>query len=170
MIPPFNLQDWIEANRALLKPPVNNKNLYVESDDYIVMVVSGPNSRKDYHVNQTEELFYQLEGHITIYVQENGQRKQVDLSAGDLFLLPANMPHSPLRHKDSLGLVIERKRVGTSMKDGLVWHCEACNEKLHEVFFELKDIEKDFLSHFDHFYKSKSLRTCRKCGNYLEKD
>ena len=37
---PFNLQKWIDDNRHLLKPPVGNKNLYVESEDYIVMIVA----------------------------------------------------------------------------------------------------------------------------------
>ena len=73
---PFNLNKWVEDNRALLKPPVGNKNLYVSSGDYIVMIVAGPNARKDYHYNETEELFYQLEGNITVYVQDNGKKKQ----------------------------------------------------------------------------------------------
>ena len=37
---PFNLKKWIDDNRHLLKPPVGNKNLYVESEDYIVMIVA----------------------------------------------------------------------------------------------------------------------------------
>jgi 3-hydroxyanthranilate 3,4-dioxygenase len=69
---PFNLTKWIDENRQLLKPPVGNKNLYTDSGDYIVMVVAGP-CRKDFHYNETEELFYQLEGSITI-TQENGER------------------------------------------------------------------------------------------------
>ena len=73
---PFNLTAWIEENRDLLKPPVGNKNLYVESGDYIVMIVAGPNARKDYHYNETEELFYQLEGQITVRIQEDGQGRR----------------------------------------------------------------------------------------------
>ena len=70
---PFNFQQWLDENRDLLKPPVANKNLTPESDDYIVMVVAGPNARKDYHYNETEEFFYQLEGNITVKVQVDGQ-------------------------------------------------------------------------------------------------
>ena len=33
---PFNLKQWIEDNKHLLQPPVANKNLYVDSGDYIV--------------------------------------------------------------------------------------------------------------------------------------
>ena len=70
---PFNLQQWIEENRDLLKPPIGNKNLYLESGDYIVMIVGGPNARKDFHFNETEELFYQIEGDVQVNVQMQGQ-------------------------------------------------------------------------------------------------
>lgn len=167
---PFNLQKWIETNKELLQPPVSNKNLYIESEDYIVMVVSGPNARKDYHYNETEELFYQLKGKITIYIQENGKRKAIKLNEGDMFLLPPKVPHSPSRTKNSIGLVIERKRAGKGFTDGLLWFCDNCNEKLHETYFELHNIEKDFLPHFQHFYNSKKHRTCQNCGNIMETD
>lgn len=167
---PFNLTKWIDENRHLLKPPVGNKNLYVDSEDYIVMVVAGPNARKDYHYNETEELFYQLEGEITVYVQDNGERKAMKLTAGDMYLHPAKTPHSPNRTQGSIGLVIERKRVGSDAKDGLLWFCDHCNHKLYEVYFPLTDIENDFLPHFQHFYNSEHLRTCSNCGTVMETD
>ena len=77
---PFNLTKWIDENRHLLKPPVGNKNLYVDSGDFIVMIVAGPNARKDYHYNETEELFYQLEGNITVFIQENDIKKEMQLT------------------------------------------------------------------------------------------
>ena len=167
---PFNLNKWIDENRHLLKPPVGNKNLYVSSGDYIVMIVAGPNARKDYHYNETEELFYQLEGNITVYVQDNGKKKSMQLSAGDMFLLPAKTPHNPVREANSIGLVVERKRVGHDIPDGLMWFCDNCNHKLYEVYFPLNDIEEDFLPHFEHFYNSEELRTCDNCGTVMEAD
>lgn len=170
ILPPFNLNQWIEENRDLLKPPVGNKNLYKEAGDYIVMIVAGPNARKDYHYNETEELFYQLEGSIKVIVQEDGQRKEMELHAGDMYLHPAKVPHSPSRSAGSIGLVIERKRAGKGFNDGLLWFCDNCNHKIHEVYFELHDVEKDFLPHFKTYYNSKDLRTCKNCGTVMETD
>ncbi|MEY3965830.1 MAG: hypothetical protein RL263_999 [Bacteroidota bacterium] len=166
---PFNLQKWIDENRHLLKPPVANKNLYPEGTDYIVMIVGGPNSRKDFHYNETEELFYQLEGEITVNIQEDGEKKAIKLGPGDMFLLPPKVPHSPGRTEGSIGLVIERVRVGKGFTDGLLWFCEKCNHKLHEAYFELKNIETDFISHFNEYYDSEDLRTCKNCGHVMEK-
>lgn len=167
---PFNLDQWIKDNRDLLKPPVGNKNLYKESGDYIVMIVGGPNARKDYHYNETEELFYQLEGQIQVHIQENGEKKTMELGPGDMYLHPAKVPHSPVRFENSIGLVIERKRNHLDIKDGLLWFCDNCNHKLHEVYFPLNDIEKDFLKHFKNFYSDKSLRTCDNCGTVMPVD
>jgi len=167
---PFNLQQWIAENKHLLKPPVANKNLYPEGSDYIVMIVGGPNARKDYHYNETEELFYQLEGEIIVKIQQDGKAADIKLKAGDMFLLPPKVPHSPGRTEGSVGLVIERVRAGKGFTDGLLWFCEKCNAKLHEAYFELNDIEKDFLPHFKNYYASEELRTCKSCGHVMEAD
>ncbi len=166
--PPFNLNRWLEENRELLKPPVGNKNLYKDSGDYIVMIVAGPNARKDYHYNETEELFYQLEGTIQVHIQEDGKKKTHILGPGDMYLHPAGVPHSPVRSAGSIGLVIERKRDNLPVKDGLLWFCDQCNHKLYEAYFTLHDIENDFLAHFERFYGSEDLRTCERCGTVME--
>ncbi|UII33412.1 3-hydroxyanthranilate 3,4-dioxygenase [Fulvivirga ulvae] len=166
---PFNLQKWIDDNRDILKPPIGNKNLYVEAGDFIVMIVGGPNARKDYHYNETEELFYQLEGDITVKIQEDGKAVEVPIKAGDIYLHPAKVPHSPIRPANSVGLVIERVRE-EQHTDGLMWFCDNCNHKLHETYFPLKNIEKDFLSRFKEFYSSKEMRTCDNCGHVMEVD
>ncbi|MDZ4716593.1 MAG: 3-hydroxyanthranilate 3,4-dioxygenase [Cytophagales bacterium] len=166
---PFNLKQWINDNRHVLKPPVGNKNLYVDAGDYIVMIVAGPNARKDYHYNETEELYYQLEGDITVKIQEDGKAVAIPINEGDLFLLPAKVPHSPIRTPNSIGLVIECKRKQNE-DDGLMWFCEACNNPLHQYTFHLHDIEKDFIPRFREFYASTEQRTCKKCGTVMEAD
>lgn len=167
---PFNLQNWIDENRELLKPPVGNKNIYVESGDFIIMIVGGPNARKDYHYNEGEEFFFQLEGSIEIAIQTNKGKEVMQLNAGDVFLLPGKTPHSPIRSEGSVGLVVEVKRTNKDALDGLLWFCDNCNEKLYEVYFPLNNIETDFLPHFKHFYSSQTLRTCKKCGTIMEVD
>jgi 3-hydroxyanthranilate 3,4-dioxygenase len=167
---PFNLKKWIDENRHLLKPPVANKNLYPEGTDYIVMIVGGPNARKDYHYNETEELFYQLEGQINVRIQVEGKVQEIPLGPGDMFLCPAKIPHSPVRSEGSIGLVIERVREGKGYTDGLHWYCEKCNYPLHQTYFELHNIEKDFLPRFKEYYASEDLRTCKSCGHVMETD
>ena len=160
---PFNLNEWIENNRHLLKPPVGNKNLYIDSGDYIVMIVAGPNARKDYHYNETEELFYQIEGDIIVKTQQEGKLVEYKINENEMFLLPAKVPHSPIRSEGSIGLVIERKR-SKEHKDGLMWFSDTANELLYEEYFQLTNIEKDFLAVFKRFYSNEKLRTCPKTG------
>lgn len=167
---PFNLQEWIDHNRHELKPPVGNRNLYKDAGDYIVMIVAGPNARKDYHYNETEELFYQVEGDINVRIQEDGKAVDIPIKEGEMFLLPAKVPHSPMRSEGSIGLVVEVKRKDTDAQDGLLWFCDNCNNKLWETYFPLNDIEQDFLPRFKKFYGSQLLRTCNNCGTVMEVD
>lgn len=167
---PFNLKGWIAEHRDLLKPPIGNKNLYADAGDYIVMVVGGPNARKDYHWNETEELFYQVEGDIEVGIQENGKAVTIPIKEGEMFLLPGRTPHQPRREAGTVGLVIEVKRDDRELEDGLQWYCEKCNNLLHEYRFVLHNIEQDFLPRFKAFYTSVDLRTCTKCGHVMDAD
>jgi 3-hydroxyanthranilate 3,4-dioxygenase len=165
---PFNLMGWIEENRHLLKPPVGNQQIYKGNDDYLVMVVGGPNSRKDYHYNEGEELFLQLEGDIVVRTIQHGKRVDVPIRAGEMFLLPPKVPHSPQRPANSVGLVIERYRHAEE-KDGFLWFCEQCGEKLYEEYFTLTDIVKQLPVVMQTFYGSEELRTCKHCGHQMQK-
>ncbi len=91
---PFNFKKWIDENRHLLKPPVGNQVVYQDTE-FIIMVVGGPNSRKDYHFNEGEEFFYQLEGNIVVKIVEDGKPVDIHINEGDIFLLPPRTPHSP---------------------------------------------------------------------------
>lgn len=165
---PFNFQKWIDENRHLLKPPVGNKLVY-EDAEFIVMVVGGPNARKDYHWEEGEEFFYQLEGDVKVIVQEDGKAVEVTIKEGEIFLLPAKVPHSPIRPANTIGLVIERKRLPHE-NDGLMWFCDNCNHKLYEEYFYLNSIESDFMPIFRKFYGSEELRTCNECSTVMEVD
>jgi 3-hydroxyanthranilate 3,4-dioxygenase len=166
IIRPFGFMKWIDENRHLLKPPVNNKVVYKDTE-FIIMVVGGPNSRKDYHFNESEEFFYQLKGDILVKIQEEGKAVDVPIKEGEIFLLPPRVPHNPVRFKDTVGLVIERRR-RDGEKDGLLWFCENCNHKIYEEYFGLTDIATQFQAVFKKFYESKELRTCKSCGHVME--
>lgn len=168
LIMPFNFKQWIDENRHILKPPIGNKVVY-EDTEFIVMVVGGPNARKDYHFNESEEFFYQIEGDILVTVQVDGKAVKVPIKEGEIFLLPPSIPHSPVRPENTVGLVIERKRREGEL-DGLMWFCEKCNEKLYDKRFVMRSIEKDFLPTFKEFYTSTDHRTCKKCGHVMEVD
>ncbi len=164
---PFNLKKWIDENRSLLKPPVGNQQVYKGNDDFIVMVVGGPNARKDFHYNEGEELFYQLEGAINLQIINDGQLENIPLTEGDMFLLPPRTPHSPQRPANTIGLVIEKYR-NPSEKDGFMWFCEKCQHKLYEEFVEVSDIVRQLPEVMNRFYHSKELCTCDNCGNEME--
>ncbi len=166
ILPPINFLKWIEENKEFLKPPVNNRLVY-NNTEFIIMVVGGPNSRKDYHYNEGEEFFYQIKGDIIVKIQENGGVREVPIKEGEIFLLPPKIPHNPVRFKDTIGLVIERKRRADE-KDGLLWFCEQCNNKLYEEYFQLSDITKQFQQIFQKFYNSLELRTCKQCGGVMQ--
>jgi 3-hydroxyanthranilate 3,4-dioxygenase len=162
MLQPFDFRKWIESHRHLLKPPVGNKQLYPVGD-FIIMVVGGPNARSDFHVDPGEEFFYQLQGDMLLRTVQEGRIVDIPIREGEVFLLPSNLPHSPQRFPDTVGLVIERRRAAGE-RDGLQWYCEKCNHKLYEEFFELTNIETQFGPVFQRFYDSPAHRTCKHCG------
>jgi 3-hydroxyanthranilate 3,4-dioxygenase len=162
----FGLGAWIASHRDELRPPVGNKRLFREGD-FIIMAVGGPNSRKDYHVDPGEEFFFQVEGDMLLHTIQDGARVEVPIREGEVFLLPANMPHNPQRFAGTVGLVIERVR-RPGEQDGLEWYCERCHALLYAERFELTDIETQFPSVFRRFYDDVAHRTCRRCGALME--
>ncbi|MBK6506006.1 MAG: 3-hydroxyanthranilate 3,4-dioxygenase [Ignavibacteria bacterium] len=164
MLPPINFKKWIEENRHLMKPPVGNKCVY--DGDFIVMVVGGPNSRKDYHFQDGPEFFYQVEGDIQVGIVEDGEQKVYDIKEGEIFYVPPKTPHSPRRPANTIGLVIERKRNDNEL-DGFQWYCENCGTKLHEKFFTLTNIVTQLPPLLEEYYNSTDLRTCKSCGHVM---
>lgn len=162
----FNLKSWIDEHRPVLKPPVCNKLVFEEAE-FIIMVVGGPNARKDYHYDEGEEFFYQIEGNMLLKIMQDGKARDIPINEGEIFLLPPRIPHSPRRFANTVGLVIERRRLANE-KDGLLWHCEECSNLLYEEYFKLHNIEQNLPPVFERFYSSLANRTCRRCGSVME--
>jgi 3-hydroxyanthranilate 3,4-dioxygenase len=158
-----NFPQWIEENKHLLKPPVGNKQMFPTGDDFITMVVGGPNQRTDFHVDPYEEFFYQISGELRVNVVTDDGPATVEVNAGEMWVLPRNMPHSPQRGPDSIGLVIERVREPGTLEK-FRWYCESCNGIVHEVELQVTDIVADLPPVFNAFYSSEEARTCPKCG------
>ena len=167
MLPPIDFKDWINRNRNLLKPPVCNKVVY-EDTEFIIMVVGGPNTRKDFHVDEGEEFFYQIEGDMVLNIFKNNKIENIRIKEGNIFLLPPKVPHSPQRFENTVGLVIERKRRDNEL-DGFQWYCDSCNHLLYEKFFKLENIETQLPVIFEKFWSNDEARTCNNCKEYLEK-
>jgi len=168
ILPPFNLQKWIDENRHLLKPPVGNQQIFKANKDFIVMVVGGPNARKDFHFNEGEELFYQLEGTIELKLVNEDKFESVEIGPGDMFLLPPRTLHSPQRGVDTIGLVIERYRTPLE-QDGFFWFCENCGHPLHELKVDVSDIVNQLPLLMNAFFDNLSLCTCKVCGTKMER-
>jgi 3-hydroxyanthranilate 3,4-dioxygenase len=160
---PFGLWQWIEDNRASFEPPVGNKVIW-EDSQFTAMVVKGPNARRDFHVDPSDEIFYMLKGAMTIETIEHGTRRSRTIREGELCLVPALTPHAPHRPPDTWGLVIEIKRAAAET-ESLMWLCERCDATLHEVTMHVADIEKELKSAIEAFDASVDLRTCAACGH-----
>ena len=160
----FNLQKWIDENRDKLKPPVANAQVW-EDGEFMVTVVGGPNQRRDYHDDPTEEFFYQLKGDISLRIMEAPGKapKEIPIREGEVFLLPKHMRHSPQRQADTVGLVIEMPRPEGEV-DAFEWYCPNCHNLVHRAEVRLKSIVKDLPPLFDKFYSSEELRRCKNCG------
>jgi 3-hydroxyanthranilate 3,4-dioxygenase len=163
---PINFKRWVEENRELLKPPVGNKRIYTDTG-FVVQVVGGPNSRKDFHDDPGEEFFYQIEGDMLLKTMQGGKPKDIPIREGEILLIPPHLLHSPQRFADTVGLVIERPRV-KGEQDGLLWFCENCHAELYREYFELTNIETQFPPVFDRYFGDMRLRTCKHCGTVME--
>lgn len=162
----YNLTKWVEDHKHLLKPPVGNKEIFPD-EDFMVMVIGGPNERVDYHYNEGPEFFFQIQGDITVKVLNEGKFEDIEIKEGEVFVLPPKVPHSPQRPAGTIGLVIEERRKDYQT-DGFQWYCPNCGNKLYEEYFKLKNVETQLPAVFKKFNSNTDLHTCQKCGTVLE--
>jgi 3-hydroxyanthranilate 3,4-dioxygenase len=159
---PLNLAKWIDEHRDLLKPPVGSAQIWEEAD-FIVTLVGGPNQRTDYHDDPLEEFFYQLTGDMVLRIMDERGPRDMSIRAGEVFLLPPHVRHSPQRPAGSVGLVIEYRRPPGAL-DAFEWYCLGCNTRVHRVEVQLQSIVRDLPPLFERFYGDASLRKCPSCG------
>jgi 3-hydroxyanthranilate 3,4-dioxygenase len=159
----FNLKKWIDENRG----EWGQRRVIWQDSDFIAFVTRGPNRRKDYHINPGDEIFYQLEGELNLHYIEHDKRELAVLRAGELFLLPQKMPHSPRRADGSWTLVVERTREREEI-DRFIWPCEQCGHNLYETAVRFDD-PGDAVNKATQALKSDpTLATCKQCGAILE--
>jgi len=142
---PTNVDEWYEKHKEEFAPPVCNKLLH--RNQLTVMFVGGPNTRTDFHVDQSSEFFYQLRGNMQLPIIERGLRRTVHIRQGQVFLLPSRVPHSPQRPETgSLGFVLERRRYEGEV-DGLRWYTDfdKCERVLYEKYFQCFDLGRDLV-------------------------
>ena len=170
-LPPLNLAKWIKQNAKHLKPPVSNKQLYTGADDVVLFVSGGPNTRNDYHVNPTEELFYQLKGNIAVRIRplDGSKPRDVVIKEGELYLLPRWVPHRPQRPAGTVGLIVEFPRPAGQL-DGLRWYCPKCDRLVNEARWRLHKIDEDLKEIMYDFWDGPvERRTCRGCGHVIQR-
>lgn len=80
MVKLISLTNWIEKNEIFLKPPVSNKLIFDEQ--LKVFIVKGPNSRRDFHINNGEEIFFMLKGEMLLKVIYNNECKDIIIEEG----------------------------------------------------------------------------------------
>lgn len=155
---------WLAEHGPGLRPPVGNKEVFPGGEDFIVMVVGGPNQRTDYHVDPFEEVFYQLKGTMHVDLMPPDGPRTVTIGPGQMWVLPRNVPHSPQRPEaGSIGLVFERVRE-PGVLERFQWYCPACHALIHEVELQVTDIVVDLPPVFDAFHGDMQARTCGTCG------
>ncbi|WP_413365883.1 3-hydroxyanthranilate 3,4-dioxygenase [Lysinibacillus sp. 3P01SB] len=161
-----NIWKIIEDNKDLLKPPVNNKALW-EDSQFLVMLVGGPNARREFHVSPSDEIFYQVKGSCYVeIINDENKREVIEVKEGEMFVLPGNVPHSPHRVADTYGIVIEYKRKAGELED-LVWLCDQCDHELHRATLQVTNIGQQIAEGIAHFNATEELRTCNKCGHVM---
>jgi 3-hydroxyanthranilate 3,4-dioxygenase len=165
--PPIDLENWIEENREKFKPPVSNRYLY-DGRDFFVMVIKGPNARNDFHLVDSEEYFYQLKGDIKVRVREGDRIVDHIVKEGETFFIPPNVPHSPQRPPDTIGVVVERRRP-PGEKEHVIFYCENCGSLVEDIHFDCADIVEHFSQAMLDFWNDDKRRTCKKCGKKVEK-
>jgi 3-hydroxyanthranilate 3,4-dioxygenase len=160
----YHLKRWIEENQSYFNPPFRTNRLLIHHKDFLVMILRGPNTRLDFHIDPGDEFFYQIEGEMELHLKpEDTGRQIVKIKEGEIFVCPGGMPHSPRRFDKTWGLVIERKRKADEQEQ-FAWFCEQCDQPVLSRVVNPGDIPAQVSALYGEFNAGEKLRTCRGCG------
>ncbi|KFO07592.1 3-hydroxyanthranilate 3,4-dioxygenase, partial [Balearica regulorum gibbericeps] len=104
------------------------------------------------------QLFYQVKGDMCLKIIENGKPKDIVIREGEMFLLPARIPHSPQRYANTVGLVIERERLKTEI-DGLRYYVGESTNVLFEKWFHCENLGTQLTPIIQEFFNSRQYKT-----------
>ena len=139
-----------------------------QDSESIAFLSSGRKERWDFHIDPADEVTLQLTGVQNLVCRdENGKEYTAVIKAGQIYLCPAGVPHSPRLEADSWFIVFERKRRPGEI-DHFKWFCNQCGGKVDETSVEVGDYRADPVGQvYRKFSSDESLRTCKKCGTVV---
>lgn len=164
-----------------------------KGENFITMIVGGPNTRTDYHINTTEEWFYQYKGSMVLKVVDEGKVRDIVIEEGSMFLLPGELcfPLPSLQQRTRRTARAGRlTRSASSWRwsvpetrlvscgwgrradkaDTMRWLCpntEAHGDELvviRECQFHCSDLDTQLKPHLDEWMANEDIRRCPKCG------
>jgi 3-hydroxyanthranilate 3,4-dioxygenase len=160
----YHLKRWVDENHSLFNPPFKTNRLLVHHKDFLVMILRGPNTRLDFHIEPGDEFFYQIQGDMELHLKPEGERRRVvTIKEGEIFVCPGGLPHSPRRFENTWGLVIERKRRNEE-KEEFAWFCEKCDARVLSRIVNQGNIPNQVSTVYQEFNGNEQLRTCQTCG------
>ena len=160
----YHLKRWVTENENYFNPPFRTNKLLVHHKDFLVMILRGPNTRLDFHIQPGDEFFYQVKGDMELVVKPEGERRQtIPIKEGEIFVLPGGTPHSPRRFENTWGMVIERKR-RQEEKEEFAWFCEKCDDLVLSRVVNQGDIPSQVAAVYGEFNDDVNVRTCKACG------
>jgi 3-hydroxyanthranilate 3,4-dioxygenase len=160
----YHLKRWIAENQSYFKPPFRTNRLLIREKDFLVMILCGPNTRLDFHVDPGDEFFYQVEGSMELHLKPEGERRRVvTIGEGEIFVCPGGLPHSPRRFENTWGLVMERCRRSQEQEE-FIWFCEQCDERVYSRGVNQEGVASQVAAVYKEFNGDQALRRCRGCG------
>jgi 3-hydroxyanthranilate 3,4-dioxygenase len=159
---------WVAQSEARKgKALMSNERIW--DDGFLVTLFDGPTppERCDFHINTSPEFFYQLRGDMSCRILEDGRFRDFVVAEGEMFMLPALVPHLNARVEGSIGLVIHQSRA-PGAREAIVWYCERCCAQLHREDYVFEDLQRQLPGFIRRFLGDEGLRTCKSCGAVLD--